>query len=161
MQILILPGFSDTNKEWVDGVAQNLKVSETIRPFYWMHWSDSNSKFDVEEKAQLIVKHIKGDRIKIIAKSIGTLIALKLLSLIPDQVEKIVLCGLPINDLKPEEVEFVKMMSVNNKDKVTIIQNSNDPHGTFEQVKDFGDVFLKESDNHEYPYFEEFGVVLN
>lgn len=160
MQILILPGFSDTNKEWVNGVAQNLKVSETIRPFYWMHWSDSNSKFDVEEKAQLIVKHIKGDRIKIVAKSIGTLIALKLLSLIPDQVEKVVLCGLPINDLKPEEIEFVKMMSVNNKDKVTIIQNSNDPHGTFEQVKDFGDVFLKESDNHEYPYFEEFNQIF-
>lgn len=86
MQTLILPGYSASNKDWVDEVTKTLKVEGIIRPFYWMHWTDENSKFDVQEKAELIVKHIRGDKVNIIAKDEGLEVANILKSLIPDQI---------------------------------------------------------------------------
>jgi hypothetical protein len=86
MQTLILPGYSALNKDWVDEIAKNLKVEGTIRPFYWMHWTDENSKFDVQEKADLIIKHLKGEKANIIAKEEGIEVANILKSLIPEQI---------------------------------------------------------------------------
>ena len=54
MQTLILPGYSASNKEWVDETAKSLKVEGTIRPFYWMHWTDETSIFNAQEKAKLL-----------------------------------------------------------------------------------------------------------
>jgi len=51
-----------------------------------MHWTDSDSKFDPQEKAELIIKHIKGDKVNIIAKDEGLEVANILKSLIPDQI---------------------------------------------------------------------------
>lgn len=86
MQTLILPGYSESNKEWVDETAKNLKVEGTIRPFYWMHWTDPNSKFDVHEKAELIAKHLRGEKANIVAKDEGLEVANILKDLLPDQI---------------------------------------------------------------------------
>ncbi len=156
MQTLILPGYSSINKSWVDEVTNNLKLDGIIRPFYWMHWSDESSRFDPKEKAELIVKHLKDDNVRIIAKSIGTLVACNLISLIPDQVTKIILCGVPVRDISKEDFDKIKEVCSLYKNKITIIQNINDPHGTFEDVKEFGKVIPKESSDHNYPYYEDF-----
>lgn len=89
MQTLILPGYSKENKEWVDETAKNLKVEGIIRPFYWMHWTDENSMFDVQEKAELIAKHLRGEKANIIAKDEGFEIANILKSLLSDQIASI------------------------------------------------------------------------
>lgn len=92
MQTLILPGYSSSNKEWVDDVTKNLKAeaimlpTDVIRPFYWMHWTDEAQKFNTTEKAELIAKHIRGDKVNIIAKDEGLEIANILKSIIPDQI---------------------------------------------------------------------------
>lgn len=86
MQTLILPGYLASNKEWVDETAKNLKVEGIIRPFYWMHWTDEHSKFDVQEKAELIAKHLRGEKANIIAKDEGLEVANILKSLLPDQI---------------------------------------------------------------------------
>lgn len=86
MQTLILPGYSSKDKEWVDETSKNLKVDGIVRPFHWAHWLDENSKFDVKEKAELIAKHIKGDKVTIIAKDEGLEVADILKTLIPDLI---------------------------------------------------------------------------
>ena len=86
MQTLILPGYSASNKEWVDETAKNIKTDGLIRPFYWMHWTDENSKFDVQEKADLIAKHLRGEKANIVAKDEGLDVANILKSLIPEQI---------------------------------------------------------------------------
>lgn len=92
MQTLILPGYSASDKEWVDETTKNLNVEGTmnstgvIRPFYWMHWTDQNSKFDIQEKAELIAKHLRGESAKIIAKDEGLEVANILKSILPDQI---------------------------------------------------------------------------
>lgn len=155
MQTLILPGYSESNKEWVDETAKNLKVEGTIRPFYWMHWTDENSKFDVQEKAELIAKHLRGEKANIVAKSIGTLVASILIRSIPDQINKVIFCGIPVKDVSSDELELIRSACQSLGDKIVIVQNSNDPHGTYDEVKDFGIVVKKESDTHNYFYFDE------
>ena len=86
MQTLILPGFSASNKEWVDETAKSIKSDDIIRPFYWMHWTDENFKFDIQEKAELIIKHLRGEKASIFAKSEGLEIANLIKSQIPDQI---------------------------------------------------------------------------
>lgn len=161
MQTLILPGYSASNKEWVDETAKNLKVEGTIRPFYWMHWTDSNSKFDVQEKAELIAKHLRGGRANIVAKSIGTLVASILIKINPEQINKVIFCGIPVNDISSDELELIKSVCQTLGDRITIIQNSKDPHGTFEQIKDFGNVIEKEGDTHNYFYFDDFIIAIS
>src|SRR3989339_708172 len=99
MQTLILPGYSSKNKDWVDAVANNLKFDGIIRPFYWMHWTDETKKFNATEKVILIAKHVKDEKLNIIAKSIGTLVCAMTTNLIPDQINKIIFCGIPVNDI--------------------------------------------------------------
>lgn len=156
MQTLILPGYSASNKEWTDEVAVNLDVDGIIRPFYWMHWTDETQKFNVQEKADLIIKHIRGDNVNIVAKSLGTVVACLVYKMIPDQIEKMVLCGLPLRDINSEELEIVKSVVSGNKDKIVVFQNINDPHGNYDEVKDFGNIKMTNRDDHNYPFYNEF-----
>ncbi|EKE06285.1 MAG: hypothetical protein ACD_19C00021G0017 [uncultured bacterium] len=86
MQTLILPGISKEDKSWVDEVAKSIKSDDIVRPFYWMHWTDENFKFNPQEKTDLIVKHLKGEKANIIAKDEGLEIANLIKSQIPDQI---------------------------------------------------------------------------
>lgn len=160
MQTLILPGYSDSNKDWVDSVAKSLTVGDIIRPFYWAHWTDPVKVFDPREKAELIARHTKGENVNIVAKSLGTLVAAYVIELIPDQIEKIIFCGIPLKDLKPEEIEKIKEVIAKNNSKFVGFQNSSDPHGQFNDVKDFGNMVVKEASDHNYYYFEEFNSFL-
>ena len=160
MQTLILPGYSSKNKTWVDETAKNLKFDGLIRPFYWAHWTDETKKFDATEKAMLIAKHVKDEKLNIIAKSIGTLVCCLTANLIPDRINKIILCGIPVNDISDGEIEIIKKCIHDFSDRTLVIQNMDDPHGSFEQVKEFDNVKMKVASNHDYPYFDEFNKFL-
>jgi hypothetical protein len=93
MQTIILPSESKEDKVWVDEMALKLKADGTegiIRPFYWMHWTDDNFKFDIQEKADLIAKHLRGEKARIIAKGEGLEIANILKSILPEQITLVV-----------------------------------------------------------------------
>jgi len=160
MVTFILPGYSAHNKEWAEDVAKNLKVEGEIRPIAWDHWTDDSQKFNAREKAELISRHAKGDRINIVAKSIGCLVAAHIAEEIPSQVNKIILCGIPVTDFKEGDIELISR--VPNKDLV-VFQNSNDPHGNYEEVKSLFPRFKtieKSTSDHNYPYFEDFNGFL-
>ena len=161
MQTLILPGYSSKNKDWVDAVAANLKFDGIIRPFYWGHWTDETKNFNATEKAMLIAKHVKDEKLNIIAKSIGTLVSALTANLIPERINKIIFCGIPVNDINDSEIEIIKKCIQDFGDRILVIQNMDDPHGSFEQVKNFGNVKMKIASNHDYPYFEEFNEFFN
>ncbi len=54
-----------------------------------MHWTDENNKFDIQEKAELIAKHLRGEKANIIAKDEGLEVANLLKSMIPDQINSV------------------------------------------------------------------------
>src|SRR6185369_12160887 len=135
---------------------------------HWDHWTDTEQKFDVEEKAKLISGLSRQKEINIIAKSIGTLAASYVIKNNPEQVMKVILCGIPLTDFSDQDKETMK---TNLKDfpvhKIIVFQNDKDPHGSFNQIKEFlQDVnpniklISKPREDHDYPYYEDFQAFI-
>jgi pimeloyl-ACP methyl ester carboxylesterase len=166
MITFVFPGYSLKNKSWLEETAMSLEGDETIRPLFWEHWTDPDYKFDPEEKANLVAKHTKGDKINIIAKSIGSLVAAHVIKQIPYQINKVIICGIPMNDLIPKDAEIIKkaLMSVN-PNRLICFQNTYDPHGSYLQVKSFLPknikVIPKNRSDHDYPFYDEFNKFLS
>lgn len=165
MQTLILPGFSEKNREWAYLTATKLQVDGQIRPIYWDHWTDPDYKFIPEEKANLISLHTKGDDVNIIAKSIGTLVASMVIQSIPKQIKKVILCGIPLRDLSMGEKDIITdCLNAFDKSKIICFQNDSDPHGGYDEVKAFLPTDIKvvkvQRADHEYPNFAEFNDFL-
>lgn len=160
MVTFVLPGYSSGNQQWAEDVAHKLKVDGDIRPIFWDHWRDEGAHFDPKEKARVLSHLAPNLFVNIVAKSVGTLVASYMIENIPEQVKKVIFCGIPVNDLSEEEIELIKSTVKKLGDKLIIYQNESDPHGSFERVKDFGKVILKPRSDHEYPYFEEFNEFL-
>jgi len=170
MITFILPGYSPKNKSWTDEVAKNIKknikVEGQIRPVYWDHWQDEAQTFKPQEKADLITRHAKGDMINIIAKSVGTLVAALIVKEIPEQINKVILCGIPtVSDdrLKISKDAFSSFPP----EKIVVFQNQKDPFATDIEVKEFmrkvnPKIVVKSMPrgDHHYPYYEKFNELL-
>jgi hypothetical protein len=166
MQTLILPGYSSKNRQWLDDCTAKLNVDGIVRPISWDHWGDKLQKFDPKEKAVLISRHTKGEMINIIAKSIGTLVASYVIEAIPSQINKVILNGIPLNDISYEEKDFIKRMFLSlDKNKIICIQNESDSHGSYDELKSFfgesNNILSRPGNDHEYPYFPEFNEFLS
>jgi pimeloyl-ACP methyl ester carboxylesterase len=164
MITFILPGYSPSNKEWLEECAGSLKVEGTIRPIFWEHWEDPDVKFQPKEKASLIARHTKGDKINIIAKSIGTLVATYIIEQIPNQINKVIVCGIPLGDIKGQEAVIKKVLGSLDRGKIICFQNENDPLGSFAEVRKFLPpeikLISKPRSDHSYPYYSEFNNFL-
>jgi hypothetical protein len=165
MLTFILPGGSVKNKEWLEDSAMSLKVDGFIRPIFWDHWDDPDAKFDAKEKSDLISRHSKGDKINIVAKSIGSLVAAYIIEQIPTQIDKVIICGIPLHDINETEKETIKkaLGSLPNE-KLFCFQNAGDPHASYEEVKKFlpkGTKLVSEPRaDHSYPFYAEFNKFL-
>jgi len=165
MITLILPGWSVKNKEWLEETAMSIKVDGFIRPIFWEHWTNPDSKFNAKEKATLITKHTNGEKVNIIAKSIGSLVAAHVIGQISRQINKVVICGIPLNDISASDKEIIKRAFVSlNPEKLICFQNIDDPHGGFAEVKEFlpsGVKLISEPrSDHHYPFYTEFNKFL-
>lgn len=165
MLTFILPGYSSKNKEWLEESAMSLKVEGYIRPIFWDHWDDPDAKFDAKEKASLISRHSKGDKLNIVAKSIGSLVASYIIEKVPDQINKVVICGIPLHDISEEEKESIKKaLGSIPVEKILCFQNAGDPHASYLEVKKFlpkGVKLISEPRaDHGYPFYAEFNKFL-
>lgn len=167
MITFILPGFSSSNKIWVDGVAKKLNIDGEIRPVYWDHWTNPDNSLKPKAKAQDIVDIAMKEKINIIAKSVGTLTAAYVAGLVPNQINKIILCGIPSVSGKRLSI-YKETLGKIQPDKVAIFQNTADPFASFNEVKTFINklnskisVIEKPLRSHDYPYFEDFQKFLS
>lgn len=156
MLTIILPGYSERNKQWGEEIAKDLNA----KLHYWKHWTQGSMsvKYEVEK----ILEEVGHDNVNILAKSVGTMIAMSILSEIPDKVKKIILCGIP--SVSKERLKFFENALADfPTENITVFQNEKDPLGNFEEVKKFMSkvnpeikvVKMPRSDHH-YPYPEEF-----
>ncbi len=168
MVTFILPGYSVKNKEWLEDTAKNIKVDGLIRAIHWDHWTDTEQKFDVEEKAKLISGLSKQKEINIVAKSIGTLVASYVIKNNFEQIMKVIFCGIPLTDLTQQNKETMKdNLKDFPVDKIIVFQNDEDPHGSFAEVQEFLrginpniKIVSKPGEDHNYPYYEDFQKFL-
>lgn len=168
MLTLVLPGYSSSNKKWLEETASSVRTDGEVRPVYWGHWDDPNIEFDPKTKANLL-DSVAGKRVvDVIAKSLGTLAASHLIQKSPEKIRKVIFCGLPLNDINEEEKQIVvtalrKLPPQN----VIFFHNSEDPHGGANALKVFlsefeGDfaVIVKPRSDHEYFYQDDFNKFL-
>jgi hypothetical protein len=89
---------------------------------------------------------------------------MKLLGLIKSKIRKIILCGIPLNDLREEDIASYKILEdIAHPEDIICFQNSGDLHGNYREVLEFLDkinskvkIISKNSLTHEYPYTGDF-----
>ncbi|MEK7497466.1 MAG: hypothetical protein AAB656_00935 [Patescibacteria group bacterium] len=165
MKTIVLPGYSPSNKEWAEETAKNLPNSQV---HYWKHW-DEKTKFTQGIEANEIIKEVDGNTINILAKSLGTYVLAILIAKKKVLINKIILCGIPLGDLRERDAEIYKSAFTNfDPEKVICFQNSDDLHGSYTKISEFLKninpkikIISKKASNHDYPYFEDFKNFLS
>lgn len=164
MQTLILPGYSAKNKDWAEETQKQLSPTLEAKVIYWPHWEDENTKSDWQKEAEKIINH-PDPKINLLAKSIGTLVAMLVLEKAPDKVNKLILCGVPLYDFLEGDPLHYKVLKKFPVEKLFCIQNEKDNHGSFEDVQKFlkainpkTQVISKPREDHEYSYSEDFSI---
>jgi len=164
MTTLTLPGFYLKNKDWAEEIAGQLGDNIPTKILYYRHWETGNPRdFDLEHEVEKALRLIAAGQANVIAKSIGTLITMYILKKLPQQIERVILCGIPLNDFSAEDKKQFMVLVNFPIEKILIFQNEQDPHGTYPQAKEFLgainpqiNIVSKPRDDHEYPYPEEF-----
>lgn len=164
MKTIILPGFSPHNKDWAENVAHYLDNNAFVHN--WRHWKNGKSNLSLKEELEDILKEIGGEKVNIIAKSVGTMVCMHLLKIIPKNFNKIILCGIPSVSEKRKEL-FTSSLSGFNPKNIIVFQNTKDPFAGYKEVKNFIskvndkiEVIEKARSDHNYPYFEDFQQFL-
>ena len=160
MKTIILPGFSVHNKDWAEEVATNLNNNAT--PHSWLHWKNGKPNLNLKEELKNILKEVGEEKVNIIAKSVGTMVTMHLLKALPNKIEKIILCGIPLVSEERKKLFTTPLPDFNPKN-IIVFQNTKDPFASYEGVKKFMKgvnpkikVIEKERSDHNYPYFEDF-----
>lgn len=131
-----------------------------VRLHYWKHWTGGSMsvKYEVEK----IIEEVGSDDINILAKSVGTMVAMHVLQKIPERIKKIILCGIPSTSDERLDLFNAALMDFPTEN-IVVFQNENDPLSSYEKVKKFMQrvnpkielVKMPRSDHH-YPYPEDF-----
>lgn len=165
MKTLILPGYSLTNRDWAEQTAKEISV---VSPevIYWRHWETGAVKDGwKEEVAEEIVA--RDENINILAKSVGTMVAMEILKTHSALVNRLILCGIPINGFLVGDDEKFRVLSRYPEQSLIIFQNENDNLGSFADVERFIhsinlniEVVSRPRSDHDYPYASEFKAFL-
>ncbi|MDP3994249.1 MAG: hypothetical protein Q8P91_00255 [bacterium] len=161
MKTIILPGYSLHNRDWALEIKKSLSFRQSVLVHQWQHWKLGGalrSKYEIGK----ILKEIGRDKVNLLAKSVGTMIAMKVLPEIGGQINKIILCGIP-SVSEERKILFTSSLSDFPSENVICFQNTLDPFATFKEVKDFMvgvnpkiKVIEKPRSDHNYPYFKDF-----
>lgn len=164
METIVLPGFSLKNKAWAEEVRTILNSRFPTTVANWAHWGTGHAESGwMEQEAEKIVGLIQDEHVNLVAKSIGTAVAMRILESKPDLVDKVILCGVPVRDFEKGDENLYESLRIFREDKILCIQNSDDNHGSYAEVEKFLHsinprlvVISKPRSDHEYPYTDDF-----
>lgn len=166
MKTVILPGYSPSNYDWALEIKKDLNLNHDVLVHQWPHWSEGSFSLPREIKALLAI--IGEEKVNIIAKSVGTRVAMTLVPKIPKQINKVILCGIPTKG-KTETAKRTYSMGLSALSPIQVIvfQNRSDPFANYEVIKKFiGSInpkirmVEKPRSDHHYPYSTEFQKFL-
>jgi hypothetical protein len=164
---IYLPGYSNENQEDLEAISRKFRKKEV--PHYarhWDHWYEGGLPFDLErelDQLTTIMKTLKNPDYALIGKSIGSLVAVNLITKLPKSPKLIVLMGVPLSMLKPEDLEQYKSALKNPDYRKVIVQNAGDPYGGEKELQSMlgdvikqnsVDVMIPEGKDHKYNYPE-------
>ncbi len=158
MLTIVLPGRSPLNSKWLDEIEKEMGSELELYLHRWRAW-ENGVEFDFDLEIKQILEVIQEEeKVNFIAKSIGTKVLSKLIPEVQTRVNKIILCGIPIDPFN-----YYKLLTDYTKENLLIIQNSKDPYVPYRAVS----IYLKlinskvnlverNSNTHDYPYYEIF-----
>lgn len=166
MKAIILPGYSESNKQWVLSLIKEMDIRHKVLVHEWRHWTSGG--FSLNYELGELEKEAGDDEISILAKSVGTSVAMNLLAK-GIHVNKLILCGIPFRGFQDERKKLFKdNLTDFPTENVIVFQNSKDPLGNFSVVERFIHsinpeikVVEKEAGNHHYPYSKDFQEFLS
>ena len=166
MKTIILPGYSLHNKDWALEIKKELELGHNVLVHEWRHWSSGS--FSLVKEIDAIIKKFGEEKINIIAKSVGTRVAMYLIAKIPNQINKVILCGIPTRgESETAKKTYASGLSLPSPSQVIVFQNTNDPFASFATIEKFIHsinpkikVIEKPRSDHHYPYPEDFQKFL-
>lgn len=168
MHIEILPGFSPHNAKWAEDIKKELEKLGEINIVRWPHWTTGKSqKGWIEKEAKKLKNRVGNESVAIIAKSMGTLVAMEA-SKMNVRVEKLIICGVPIADFREGDESRFSVIKRFSAEKVVVFQNEEDPFAKPKEVKSLLTkynpdirVAKKPRNDHHYPYAKDFENFLS
>lgn len=173
MLTIFLPGFSGqyNGPEMMEIVEYLKSKGHNVQDIHWPHWQDEKAEFLADTEVEKVWHVISGSADKdivIVAKSIGTWVAARLMHLHPEfNPQKVILLGVPVSSLPEEDMrmypEYFSRVSKN----LHIIQNEHDPFGSSDQVRELFSstpaqlVTKAENATHAYNYKEDVEKLIN
>ncbi len=162
MKTIILPGYSPRNKDWALDVQKQMDLGHEVVLYEWRHWTKSS--FSMRRELDEIIKEVGKEKINIIAKSVGTRVVMKLIPEIKDQINKVILCGIPTKFTSEVAKKlYTDGLSHLPPTRLICFQNTKDPFANFKTIRDFIHsvnskikVIEKPRSDHHYPYSEDF-----
>lgn len=168
MLTIILPGYSEHNRQWAEDMKFKMALTGEVFVHNWKHWSSTSSdsssgSFSLKQEIDSLLKEISNQKVNIIAKSVGVYVALNLIPKIYPQVNKVILCG--IASVANEDRKSLVSAVINTLpvDNILCIQNENDKYITFNEAQKFYHsvetklkIISKPRSDHEYPYPMDF-----
>lgn len=166
LKTIILPGYSLRNKDWAEEIKQKLDLGHKVQIHEWKHWTAGN--FSLKKELEAVLDEIEKERVNIIAKSVGTRVLMELIPKIPEQINKVILCGIPTRfQSAGSQKNYKNGLSFLKTSQVTIIQNTKDRLSPYEVVEQFihshypkMKMIEKPRSDHSYPFFEDFQKIL-
>jgi predicted alpha/beta hydrolase family esterase len=165
MKIIVLPGFSLSNEKASNEMAVGLREKyEDIVVWAWPHWNTGvDADFNADVEAEKILKTID-EPVYIVAKSIGTFVAMKILRSKASLISKLILNGIPMKGLSEDDKKtYQTQLSSFDAGKLLIFQNQDDPWGKYTEVSIFMKsinpqikVISKSRSDHSYSYIEDY-----
>ncbi|OGM21077.1 hypothetical protein A2714_01965 [Candidatus Woesebacteria bacterium RIFCSPHIGHO2_01_FULL_38_9] len=172
MKTIILPGYSEHNKDWAEEMASQMNLGHEVIVHYWRHWPPAQrasgpegqeSSFSVRFEIDKILQEIGEEKVNIIAKSVGVFVALNLVPKISSQVTKIILCGIASVAGEDRKSLLDTVAAKIPTENILCIQNENDKFVHFSDAEKFYhsvnpnlNVVSKPRSDHDYPYPEDF-----
>lgn len=168
MKTIILPGYSPMNKQWAEEIQKDLASDINIVIHEWEHWKSSSTSLSIRKEMQRILKKIGGEKVNIIAKSVGTRVLMHLIPEIKNQLNKVILCGIPTKFEREEPQKlYGKGLSLLSPSQLIVFQNKKDPLANYEVIEKFVHSINPKSkvkkmprSDHHYPYSDEFKKYL-
>lgn len=161
MRTIILPGYSLKNKDWAYEVKDYLEPEFDVAVHEWRHW-ESGGNLNINYEVGEIIKLVGNKQVSFIAKSIGTKVLMSVIPKVKKQINKVILCGIPI-----DPVGYAKGIKLVGAENLLIFQNTHDPFISYKAVK----LYLKLIDkrikiiegkrnDHHYPFYKDFMLFL-
>lgn len=165
MNLLILGGNSQRNKEWVHEINSFVKdIFEESFVHEYGHWETGLDALDFDLELESIT-HEATDMVNygVFAKSVGSLLSLTLISRGSLNPRFCVFAGVAIKLAREEGIDIESLFS-SISCPVIIIQNDKDPVGGFDeiirQVKGFDNIEVIETKGNDHSY-NDFNLIMN